>query len=358
MGRRVQKYPSIFTAEGKHRLRLWLLRRVGASNAGRWLLSNFYRYDDPVLEREIFGVSFPNPIGISAGFDVDGRLYRQLKALGWGFVEIGTLTPKPQNGNARPRLFRLKADRALINRIGFENGGLEQALYNLRRRGERPAERVGANIAKNTLTDLDGTVRDYLKMFRNLYQYVDYFTLNVEPLIEQVTMEGGDVKSMLLAVMDALVDFRRGQTDYCPILMKVSPDWDKALVDSIIEVLVETQLDGLVVGGATYNHEGLKSSPRRLRKVGEGGLSGEPLFPYTVELLKYVKSRLPGHYPLIASGGVMKPEDVQTLLDAGADLVQIYTGLIYNGAGFAKKICQHLAMIAHHRKGTISPCIK
>lgn len=343
--------------EGKHRFRLWVLGRVGSSRFGRWLLAKCYSYEDSVLEREIFGVSFPNPVGIAAGFDVDGRHYRQLRALGWGFVEIGTLTPKPQTGNARPRFFRLKADRALLNRIGFENGGLENALYNLRRRGEQSSERVGANIAKNTLTDLDGAVRDYLKMFRNLYQYVNYFTLNIEPLIDQLTMEGADKKQMLLAIMEALVDFRRGQTDYCPILMKVSPDWDKELVDSVIEVLIETQLDGLVVGAPTYNHEGLKSSPRRLHKVGEGGVSGEPLFPHTLELLKYVKSRLPGHYPLIASGGVMKPEDVQTLLDAGADLVQIYTGLIYNGAGFAKRICQHLAMIAHHRNGTIAPLI-
>lgn len=331
-----------------------MLNRAGATRFRRWLLAKCYSYDDPILERDIFGVSFPNPIGIAAGLDVNGRNYRQFRALGWGFVEIGTLTPKPQSGNARPRLFRLKADRAMVNRIGCENGGLEQALYNLRRRGERPAERVGANISKNTLTNLEGAVHDYLKMFRNLYQYVDYFTLNIEPLIDQLTMEGADMKESLMAIMAALTDFRRGQTDYCPILLKVSPDWEEESVNSVIEVLVESQLDGLVVGGTTLNHEGLKSSARRLRKVGEGGLSGAPLLPRTLELLGYINSRLPGHYPIIATGGVTRPEDVQSLLDAGADLVQIYTGLIYNGAGFAKRICKHLAMVAHHRKGTIT----
>ncbi len=344
----------LFSAEGIHRFSLWLISFVGGSRFGRYLLRAAFAYKDPILERDIFGVSFPNPVGIAAGFDKNGRIYRQLMAMGWGFVEIGTLTPRPQAGNARPRLFRLKADRALINRMGYDNGGLEQALYNLRHRGDRIGENVGANISKNMVTDLENATRDYLKMFRNLYQYVEYFTLNLNPLMDALRIEGRDIKSTICNMIDALVDFRRGQTDYCPILIKVSPDWSYEEVDIMIEILIETQLDGLVVGGTTLSREGLSSSPKRLVAVGEGGMSGAPLLERTIQLIDYINARKEGTYPIIASGGAMEPEDVMRLLDAGADLVELYTSVVYNGPGVIKRICKYIAEEEHRRRGDVT----
>lgn len=339
----------LLSPEGGHNLALKMLSFFGAGRVGEWLLRKRYTYRSPRLERDVFGITFPNPIGVAAGYDTDGKYHRKLAAMGFGFVEVGTITPKPQPGSMRPRLFRLNDDKAIINRIGFDNGGMESALHNLRHREHAKRVITGANISKTTLSQNDVAATDYLRLFRNLYQYVNYFVVTVTES-GNGNLEVLQTKENINKILDGLIDFRRGQTQYRPILLKISPDWSKEQIDDAVDILIDTQLDGLVVAGTTSSREGLKTSPELLERIGPGGLSGAPLRDRTIELIKYTGAKMEWRYPLIASGGVMTPEDAQMMLDAGASLVEIYTGLVFNGPKFAKKICKHLDAVARERE--------
>ena len=338
----------LFSPESIHRFGLKLLRFLGITGLGKWLLKRIYSYHDPLLEREVFGIRFPNPVGVAPGFDTDARCYRELGALGFGFVETGTITPKRQPGNMKPRLFRLPEDKALVSRTGFDNGGVETALDHLRSRSRKPGVIVGANIAKNTLTSVESAANDFLRIFRSLYEYVDYFVVNIgDPGVSDPSpLRSHDE---IRTVLNELFEFRRGQNQYRPVLLKLSIDWPLSLIDDLIDILIGTPLDGVVVGGATVARSGLQTPEKTLLQIGFGGLSGPLLLPRTLKLIDYVSHKTEGRYPVIASGGVSSPEDVQRLLDAGASLVEIYTGIVYNGPGFAKHICKHLAATAHQR---------
>ncbi len=331
----------LFSPEGVHNFAMRLLGAVGANRAGRWFLSRFFSLRDPRLETEVFGIRFPNPVGVAAGYDKNARLYEPLSSMGFGFVETGTVTPRPQQGNLKPRMFRLPADRALVNRMGFNNGGMETALRNLRRRGRPHRVIVGANIAKNSLTSPENAAADYLKLFRNLYQYVDYFTVNIRcPM--STGFSGLHNRETISAILAGLFEFRRGQNQYRPVLVKVPPDLSWEEVDRIVDILLETPLDGLVVGGTTTSRTGLKTPEKTLEQIGTGGLSGAPLTGLTLGMVRYINTRTEGRYPLIAVGGIMSPSDAAALLDAGASLVQVYTGMVYNGPSFARRICREL----------------
>lgn len=335
----IQPLLFFLSIERAHRTVLALLRFAGAVPGGRWLLGRIFALRHPALEREVFGIKFRNPVGLAAGFDTSGEACRELGAMGFGFVEVGTVTPHPQNGNPRPRVFRLPLDCAIVNRIGLANKGLDKTIQYLRK--PRRGVVVGCNIGRNTSTPPDTAARDYLRVFRNLYQYADYFTVNTncdngcqestENLIEH-----------LERVLQPLYDFRRGQNQYRPVLLKVSPDVPDALLDGITDLMLRTPLDGVVAVSGTTSREGLRTSPEALTKIGNGRVSGAPLTERAIEVVRRIHERSKGSYPIIGVGGLMNPDDVKRMLEAGASLVQLYTGYVYEGPGLVRRICRSL----------------
>lgn len=339
------------TIERAHRIVLLLLRVMGLIPGGRWLLHRCYGVSHPVLEREVFGIRFPNPIGLAAGFDRNGEAVREFGALGFGFVEIGTVTPRPQEGNPRPRVFRLPKDHAIVNRIGIANRGLDATVRYLRRGHEGVI--LGCNIGKNTDTPAAQAPADYLKLFRSLYQYADYFTVNIS--CDNACHDAKTyTKEHLLEILNPLFDFRRGQSDYRPVMLKISPDLTDSEIDTVTEVLTSSPLDGIVATNGTHAcRRGLHTSRAGLDKIGSGRLSGAPLTQRAVEIVRRIHTLSGGNYPIIGSGGMMTPDDVLAMLDAGADLVQLYTGYIYNGPGFVRSICEAL-IAAESRKARLA----
>ena len=348
MYRRIIK-PLLFSLniERAHHIVLLMLRIFGLIPGGRWLLRKCYAVEHPALEREVFGMRFANPVGIAAGFDRNGEAYRELAALGFGFVEVGTVTPRPQAGNPRPRVFRLPKDNAIINRIGLSNRGLETAIRHLRR--PHGGVIVGCNIGKNTSTPAENAPADYLKLFRNLYQYADYFTVNIS--CDNSCREGAThTREHILQILNPLFDFRRGQNQYRPVMLKISPDMTDEVIDRITDVLMETPLDGIVATNGSHGREGLRTSRTTLEKIGSGRLSGAPLTRRAVEIVRRIHTRSGGTYPIIGVGGLMSADDVRAMLDAGADLVQLYTGYVYNGPGIVKEVCRALIADAEARQ--------
>lgn len=328
-----------FSPEGIHRFVVVMLRIAHSIPGCETLLRAVYQIKHPVLEREVFGIRFPNPVGIAAGFDKNAEVYGELELLGFGFVEVGTVTPRPQSGNPKPRLFRLPKDRALINRMGFNNLGMEHVADNLRSRD--PKQIIGANLGKNTLTPNDTAPADYLKLFRGLYEYVDYFVINVScPNITDLTSL--QEKGSLHEILTPLTEFRRGQNNYRPILLKISPDLTTVQIDDMIEVMVSGGIDGIVATNTSTGRAGLTASEEEIARIGRGGLSGAPLTKRAVEVVRYIHEKTEGRFPIIGVGGIMTEEDALEMFRAGASLIQIYTGFIYNGPKFARKICKRL----------------
>jgi len=328
--------PALFALhiERAHRLILRLLRLVGLLPGGRWLLERCFAVRHPSLEREVFGLRFPNPVGLAAGVDRNGEAVREMSAVGFGFVEIGTLTPQSQPGNPRPRIFRLAKDCALIHRTGCPNRGLETAIRHLRR--PRKGVIVGCNIGCNASASPEEAVADYLKLFRNLYQYADYFTVNLCCDGVDYTREG------ILRILDPLFDFRRGQNQYRPVMLKVSPDLSDEAVDLVTDILIDTPLDGIVATDGTRSRQGLRTAPAAVGKAGGGLVSGEPLTRRAVGIVRRIHTRSGGNYPIIGVGGLMSPDDVRAMLAAGADLVQLCTGLVFEGPRLVGDICRAL----------------
>ena len=331
--------------ERAHRAVILLLRIIGMIPGGRWLLHKCYGVEHPALEREVFGIRFRNPVGLAAGFDNNGEIIRECSALGFGFVEVGTVTPRPQAGNPRPRIFRLPKDRAIIHRIGLANRGLERMIQHLRR--PHKGVIVGCNIGKNTATPPESAPADYLKLFRNLYQYADYFTVNIS--CDNACNEGtSHTREHILRILDPLFDFRRGQNQYRPVMLKVSPDMTDETIDRICDILLTTPLDGIVAANGSHRREGLHTSHTSLDKIGSGQVSGAPLTARTVEIVRRIHMRSGGNYPIIGVGGLMTADDVRAMLAAGADLVQLYTGYVYEGPALVGEICR--ALIADAEK--------
>lgn len=323
--------------ERTHSLVVRVLRIVGHLPAGRWMLRKIYAVEHPSLEREAFGMRFKNPIGLAAGFDRNAEAYRELSAMGFGFVEIGTVTPRPQSGNPRPRVFRLNADRAIVNRTGLANKGLDYVMARLRKKPEGVI--VGCNIGKNTITPVEEQAADYLKTFRNLYQHADYFTVNISyntTFKEYVPQS----RESVIEILQPLFEFRRGQDQYRPILLKISPDLPDEVVDLMADIMIDTPLDGIVATNATTSREGFVSLDTKLEDIGQGAMSGAPLTKRAIEVVARVYARAKGTYPIIGVGGLMTPEDIKAMLDAGATLVQLYTGFVYEGMSLVRKTCK------------------
>lgn len=304
----------------------------------RAVISRLFTVKHPCLEREVFGMKFRNPVGLAAGLDKNAQAYNELGAFGFGFIEVGTITPKAQLGNPKPRLFRLIADTAIINRMGFNNRGVDAAVANLKRRHRVI---VGGNLGKNTLTPNEKASSDYLKLFRRLYEHVDYFVINVScPNIGGLgKLQSGEA---LREIVDGIVDFRRGQTLYRPILLKISPDLELEQIDEVIMVLRMYGLDGIVATNTTTSREGLQTPAAEVEALGNGGLSGAPLTKRAIEIVRYIHQKTEGNFPIIGVGGIVTTDDAVEMIKAGASLIQIYTGFIYNGPGFVGQICRRL----------------
>ncbi|MBO7495567.1 MAG: quinone-dependent dihydroorotate dehydrogenase [Salinivirgaceae bacterium] len=287
------------------------------------------------METEFCGIKFPNKIGIAAGFDKNAEVYKMLGNMGFGHVEIGTVTPRPQPGNPKPRLFRLPADSALINRMGFNNKGVENAVKNLRRRNRKIV--IGGNIGKNSSTPNEKAVDDYVACFQALYDYVDYITVNVScPNVTNLRELQG--QESLERILSALAEQRRQKAVYKPILLKISPDLNFQQIDESLVIIERYGIDGIVAANTSTTRNGLKTSEERIKEIANGGLSGQPLRDRSVEIIRYISEKTGGKLPIIGVGGTMSPADAMAKLDAGATLVQVFTGFIYYGPKLAKDV--------------------
>jgi dihydroorotate dehydrogenase len=302
------------------------------------LVRSLFTYKNQNLHRELFGITFPNPVGLAAGFDKDAKMVDTLDAFGFGFIEIGTLTPKPQDGNAKPRLFRLPDDQAMINRMGFNNGGVEIARDRLRARKSQII--IGGNIGKNKVTPNEKASDDYEYCLKTLYDVVDYFVVNISspntPDLRAL-QEKEPLMLLLTQLQRCMLEFPSKK----PMLLKIAPDLTEGQVDDIIDIVQKCDLDGLIISNTTINRENLKSSERKQSE--QGGLSGKPAQKMSTQLIGYVRKKMGAAFPIIGVGGVFTTSDAMEKLDAGADLVQVYTGFIYEGPGMVKKINQAIS---------------
>lgn len=294
------------------------------------LLKSLYKVNDPRLERKLFGLTFPNPVGLAAGFDKDAKLYRELSNLGFGFIEIGTLTPKGQPGNPKKRLFRLREDEAIINRMGFNNGGVDEAVLRLKKNN---GVLIGGNIGKNKLTPNDEAVNDYIYCFEALFDYVDYFVVNVSSP-NTPNLRALQDKEPLTQLLKTLKEANSQKTHPKPILLKIAPDLTDSQLEDIIEIVADTKIDGIIATNTTISRDGLKSGNR----MEAGGLSGKPLTQRSTEVIRFLHDKSNGAFPIIGVGGIHSEKDALEKLDAGASLVQLYTGFIYEGPALIKRI--------------------
>lgn len=311
------------------------LRILGYLPGFRSLLRLFYHYSHPSLQRQLFGLTFENPVGLAAGFDKNARLIDELSAFGFSFIEIGTLTPKGQPGNDKPRMFRLPKDKAVINRMGFNNDGALNATERLKRRTSNVI--VGGNIGKNKVTPNEKAMDDYTYCFEVLYPYVDYFVINVSSPNTPGLRELQE-KEPLRKLLNDVISLSRKSKQYKPVLLKIAPDLTTTQLDDIVEILKETKTDGIIATNTTISREGLTTAAEVVSAIGNGGLSGAPLTAKSTEVIRHLRVKLGKDFPIIAVGGIMSEHDAIEKLNAGADLVQIYTGFVYEGPALVKRI--------------------
>lgn len=326
----------LFAPERAHHLTLALLKMtLGIPLIGAAFRS-FYRIQDPRLEREVFGLRFPNPVGLAAGFDKDGKHFRAMSALGFGFIEVGTVTPKPQDGNPQPRLFRLPEDEALINRMGFNNEGVKSLVDRLK--GGKPKGLIiGGNIGKNKVTPNEEAVSDYTICFDALFPYVDYFVVNVSSP-NTPNLRALQDKEPLTALLSTLQEKNRAQSAPKPILLKIAPDLTDSQLDDIIEIVEETKIAGVIATNTTISRADLKTSETQVASIGAGGLSGAPVRERSTEVIRYLHKKSNGKITIIGVGGIASAADALEKLEAGATLVQVYSGMVYEGPGLVKQI--------------------
>ena len=303
------------------------------------LIRAIYQVEHPSLHREVFGLHFKNPVGLAAGLDKDATLYQELSNLGFGFIEIGTITPKPQPGNPQKRLFRLIDDQGIINRMRFNNEGVVAAVERLKK---NKGVLIRGNIEKNKITPNEEAVNDYLICFEQLFDYVDYFVVNVSSP-NTPNLRSLQEKEPLKQLLNTLQDKNLAKETPKPILLKIAPDLtDEQLLD-IIEIVKETHIAGVIATNTTISREGLHS----YNKKETGGLSGKPLCKRATEVIRFLSEKSGKAFPIIGVGGIFSEEDALEKLEAGASLVQLYTGFIYEGAGLIKRINKKLIKKNH-----------
>lgn len=328
----------LFDAERVHHASFFILKIAFRVPLLSGVLRRYFQVNDPRLARTVFGLHFPNPVGLAAGFDKNAELVDELAGLGFGFIEIGTLTPKPQPGNDKPRLFRLKADSGIINRMGFNNQGVAAAAERLRQRKSNVI--VGGNIGKNKATPNENAADDYLICFEALFDVVDYFVVNVSspntPNLREL-----QEKAPLTALLKTIQTANKAKPSPKPILLKIAPDLSDSQLDDIVEIFKETHLDGIIATNTTIARTGLHTPENTLAGIGAGGLSGKPLKERATEVIRYLHQRSVG--PIVGVGGIHTPEDALEKLRAGAALIQVYTGFVYEGPGQVREINKYIA---------------
>lgn len=336
----------LFPPETAHRLTATLLDLAAALPPARALLRRWYCFSDSKLERRVLGLRFSNPVGLAAGFDKNGEHIRGLACLGFGFIEVGTVTPRPQAGNPRPRLFRLPADRALINRMGFNNAGLDalvKRLRILREQGTPEGLIIGGNIGKNKDTPNEQAADDYLRCFEALFPYVDYFVVNVSSP-NTPGLRALQEKEPLTRLLQDLQAKNRAQSAPKPLLLKIAPDLTNEQLDDIADIVRATGLDGVIATNTTIARTGLRTPESTVTAMGAGGLSGAPVQARATEVIRYLREKLGTEPVIIGVGGIDSAAAAQEKLDAGANLVQVYSGLVYEGPGLVRGILKKLAL--------------
>ena len=299
------------------------------------LARQMYQVDHPALERNLFGLHFPNPVGLAAGLDKDAVLVDELENFGFGFIEIGTLTPRSQAGNPQPRLFRLPEDKALINRMGFNNGGAEAAAERLSKRKGKII--IGGNLGKNKDTPNEEATEDYIKAFQALYPVVDYFVVNVSSP-NTPNLRALQEREPLERLLTQLQELNNQQGKRKPILLKIAPDLNEHQLSDILDLAEKTQLDGLIATNTTIDRSNLQTLQQEVEAIGAGGLSGQPLTRRSTEIIRFLHKESGGKMPIIGVGGIMSATDALEKLEAGASLVQVYTGFVYKGPALIKEI--------------------
>ena len=331
----IRRFLFLFDPEKIHYFTFSLIRFLCKVPFFSAIFRAMYLIEDKRLERNLFGITFKNPVGLAAGFDKNAVLYNELANFGFGFIEIGTVTPKGQEGNPKKRLFRLKDDQGIINRMGFNNDGLETAIEQLKK--NKGKHIIGGNIGKNTQTSQQNYTNDYEECFKGLHPYVDYFVLNVScPNVG--SHEKLNDKEYLLELILAIQNLNLLEPTQKPILLKIAPDLNNNQLDEIIEIVAETKIDGIIASNTSTSRSGLKASKKHLQEIGNGGLSGLPIKEKSTRVIKYLKDTSNKAFPIIGVGGIHSAEDALEKIEAGADLVQIYTGFIYEGPGLIKQI--------------------
>ena len=331
----IRRFLFLFDPEKIHYFTFSLIRFLCKVPFFSAIFRAMYLIEDKRLERNLFGITFKNPVGLAAGFDKNAVLYNELANFGFGFIEIGTVTPIGQEGNPKKRLFRLKDDQGIINRMGFNNDGLETAIEQLKKNKGKLV--IGGNIGKNTQTSPQNYTNDYEECFKGLHPYVDYFVLNVScPNVG--SHEKLNDKEYLLELILAIQNLNLLEPTQKPILLKIAPDLNNNQLDEIIEIVAETKIDGIIASNTSTSRSRLKASKKQLQEIGNGGLSGLPIKEKSTRVIKYLKDTSNKAFPIIGVGGIHSAEDALEKIEAGADLVQIYTGFIYEGPGLIKQI--------------------
>lgn len=310
--------------------------RIGFKIPGvSYLVKKAFVINDDSLKTSFLGMDFSNPVGFAAGFDKNAEVFNQFKNFGFSFIEIGTVTPKPQPGNPKPRSFRIPKDSGLINRMGFNNKGVDYAVNQLKNTKHNVI--IGGNIGKNTATQNENAINDYVICFEQLYNDVDYFVVNLScPNIKDLRKLQD--KDSTILILNKLIELRKTKSAYKPILLKISPDLTNNQLDDVIETFNITGIDGIVATNTTISRDGLKTEKQRIEEIANGGLSGKPLRHRSTEIIKYLTDKSNGKIPIIGVGGIMSVDDALEKLEAGASLIQLYTGFIYEGPAFVKKI--------------------
>lgn len=332
-------------AEKAHHLTFNLIKFLASIPGFKAMLHALYNPTLPGDQVELFGLTFPNRVGLAAGFDKDAKLYDELACFGFGFIEIGTVTPRPQSGNPQPRLFRLVKDQAIINRMGFNNEGMAAAAYRLGKRKNKTVI-IGGNIGKNKLTPNEEATADYIKAFEELYPYVDYFVVNVSSPNTPGLRELQE-KEPLTRLLNTLQQLNRTKPLPRPLLLKIAPDLTNQQLDDIVEIAFSCQLDGIIATNTTISRDGLQTTVNELQAIGPGGLSGKPLNKRSTEVIRSLVQKSEGKIPVIGVGGIMSGQDAWEKIEAGASLVQVYTGFIYRGPELIREAVE---TIRNHKK--------
>lgn len=331
----------LFSPEKAHHLTMTAFKILLNFPLAGGILKKIYCLENQSFNVNVLGLTFPNPIGLAAGFDKDGKYYHAMSNLGFGFIEIGTVTPKGQEGNPLPRLFRLPEDEALINRMGFNNDGADVLAERLSTQGKPKNCILGINIGKNKVTPNEEADNDYIYCFEKLFPFADYFVVNVSSP-NTPDLRALQDKEPLLKLLSNLQNLNNQKTTPKPILLKIAPDLNESQLFDIVEIIKATNLAGVIATNTTIVRTGLKTNAAAIEAIGAGGLSGKPVKARSTEVIRFLRQQLPSNVVIMGVGGIQTAEDAKEKIEAGADLVQVYSGLVYEGPMMVRRILEKL----------------